>query len=135
MRAEKEAAEKQIVLLAAQMKKEADTMISLRKRISDLEGQIKSITEENELAENQISLLQTQGKKDKDAIATLTAQGQRDSDEIAELKRRVAELESLLKQANGRTLSRALSYTPSHTLTSIYGFLLCIPVIQTNMAP
>ena len=62
---------------------------------------LSSITEENELAENKISELQLQGKKDREAIATLTAQGKRDTDEIAALKKRVAELEALLKQGNG----------------------------------
>ena len=46
------------------------------------------------MAENTIA-------ENREAIATLTAQCKRDADEIAALKKRVAELEGLLKQANG----------------------------------
>ena len=106
----KAAVDKQVETLSAQVealtvqgKMDGDSILALKKRVAELEITVKCITEENELAENQISLLQTQGKKDKEAIVTWTAQGKRDSEEIAVLMRRVAELEAMLKQANGRT--------------------------------
>jgi hypothetical protein len=75
-------------------------------------------------------VLQTQAKKDRDSIAALTTQGKKDVDEIVALKKRIAELETLLKQANGEyiILFYALSYTRSDIL------LPCTPY-QTNMLP
>ena len=47
-------------------------------------------------------------------VESLTAQSKKDTSEIAVLKKRIAELEALLKQANGKT---DLLYTCFYALT------------------
>ena len=71
------------------------------KRIGELDGQVKSIIEENELAENEISALkkrvaELEGKAQglEQTIASQRVQTKADNDEIASLKKQLAELQA-----------------------------------------
>ena len=71
------------------------------KRIGELDGQVKSIIEENELAENEISALKKRvaelgGKAQglEQTIASQRVQTKADNDEIASLKKQLAELQA-----------------------------------------
>ena len=87
-----EALTTQVETLTAQGKKDSDEILGLRKKVANLEGQVKSITVENEMVENQVKELQSQNKKDRDAIAALTAQGKKDRDEIVAMAMAKAEV-------------------------------------------
>ena len=97
--------DKQVEALTAQGGKDALEIATMKKRVSGLDAQVKSITEENELAENQISLLQTQGKTYRVAIAKLTDQGKLDTLEIAALRKQLADL-TTAKAATDKEVER-----------------------------
>ena len=89
----KDKAETTIATLQTQAKKDEVDITALKKRISDLERQVKTITDENELSEDEIASL-------KKNIAEWEALCKKNAADIANANRRIIELEAALAKSN-----------------------------------
>ena len=90
--------------LQAQVKKVEVDIAALKKRIFDLESQVKSITEENELAEDEIAAL-------KRTIVEWEALCKKNAAEIASSNKRIAQLEAALATSNNELTAMSTAKT------------------------
>ena len=98
----------------AQTQKDAFDIAGLNKTILDNQTQLKKSNDAlTALTTKHTELTSAKAAVDKQ-VESLTVQGKKDTSEIAVLKKRIAELEALLKQANGRN---DLLYTRVYALT------------------